>query len=521
MTYLLCRAIPFRYSVFALAMVVWLGACEIAHCQFTIGTNFTGSNRNQSGFRPPDTMGAVGPNHVVELINGRFAAYDRTGSLQTSSTLDAFWTSAGLTVDSFSFDPRIVYDAFSSRWFATAVDNSNAANGFLVGVSNSSDPTAGWSGVKVDSDADDSHWADFPMLGVNQDIVTVGANMIPLVGGSSNTGFIVIDKSGLISGTPTVTSFEDVAAGDTGFTAQPVFDLDNKAGSMRILSSFNKPAGFLKVSSIGGTSTSPTLNTANGFISVTSRGAPPDIDQPGTKEDIDSGNSRFASSVVEQHMAGRANPSLWAAQGVEINARAAIQWYEIDAVTNAVLQSGVIDDVSLGLNYPSIAVNDFGDVVIGFSGGDPNTFMSTYFVAGQTVAGVTTMGATTQSMAGVADYEALDTADRNRWGNYSSTVLDPNLRAIWTFQEFASATDVWSIQSTQIVFGVPEPSTAGFLGLATIGIVLRDGFLTNFHELVGFFEILRHTWFVANRFDRTPIRIGDRRNNKKREQCLG
>jgi hypothetical protein len=470
MTYLLCRAIPFRYSVFALAMVVWLGTCEIAHCQFSIGTNFTGSNRNQSGFRPPDTMGAVGPNHVVELINGRFAAYDRTGSLQTSSTLDAFWTGAGLSVDSFSFDPRIVYDAFSSRWFATAVDNARAANSIFVGVSNSSDPTAGWSGVKVDSDADDSHWADFPMLGVNQDIVTVGANMFSLSGGGSNTGFIVIDKSSLISGTPTVTSFEDVSPAETGFTAQPVFDLDNKAGSMRILSSFNKPAGSLKVSSIGGTSTSPTLNTTGGFITVTARGAPPNIDQPGTKADIDTSNTRFGSNVVEQQIAGRTNSSLWAAQGVDVNGRAAIEWTEIDAVTLAVLQSGLIDDVSLGFNYPSIAVNDFGDVVIGFSGGDPNTFMSTYFVAGQTVAGVTTFGATTQSMAGVADYEALDNSGRNRWGDYSSTVLDPNMRAIWTFQEFASDTDVWAIQATQIVFVVPEPSTAGFLGLATIGI---------------------------------------------------
>ena len=433
---------------------------------WTIGTNFTGSNIGQSGFTPPDTMGAVGPNHIVELINGRYAAYDRTGSLQEGSSLDQFWIDAGITpAGNFSFDPRIVYDQHSGRWFATAVDNARGPNNYLVGVSNSSDPTAGWNAFQIDSDFNNSDWADFPMLGLNRDHVVISANMFPLSGGSANVGFIVMNKNDLMSGTLNLTTYEDVNFADTGFSVQPVFDQGNNSGPLKLLSAYNKPAGFLKTSSIDDS----TLNTAGGFIAVTARNDPPTIDQPGPKTNIQAGNSRFSGNVIQQNI-GRANDSLWAVHSVEVNGRAAIEWYEIDAVTDAVIQSGLIDDPSLGLNFPSIAANIYGDVVIGFSGGDPDTFMSTYFVAGQTESGVTTFGEITISMAGVADYERLDGSGRNRWGDYSATVVDPNNpRSFWTFQQFASGTDEWSIQVTQIIF-VPEPGSAGVLAMA-FGVV--------------------------------------------------
>jgi hypothetical protein len=80
-----------------------------AAATFTIGQNFTGSTFSASGFIPPDTMGAVGPDHIVELINGRYAVYDKNGVSQQSSSLNDFWTNAGVTyAGSFTFDPRVV-----------------------------------------------------------------------------------------------------------------------------------------------------------------------------------------------------------------------------------------------------------------------------------------------------------------------------------------------------------------------------------------------------------------------------
>lgn len=422
---------------------------------FTIGTEFTAGSFQLSGFIPPDTMGAVGPDHIVELINGRAAAYDKTGMELISGSLDDFWITAGVTPVSFSFDPRVLYDTASGRFFAAAVDNAGDANNFLVAVSNTSDPLDGWTGFQIDSDADDSHWADFPMLGLNNDIVTISANMFGLDGEGVNTSFLVIPKDDLLAAVPTVanaTLFENVSLNDTGFTPQPIVDLDNGNLPLPILSAFDKPAGSLKAWNIGGTPLAPTLNTAGGIIGVTSRGAPPDVDQPGPKADLDAGDNRFSGNVIQQQIPGRANPSLWGVHGVDIGGRAAIEWYEIDAVTNAVVQSGTIADPSLAFNYPSIAVNDIGDVVIGFSGGDSETFMSTYVAVGLTTAGVTTFDPVMQTHAGVADYEILDGIGRNRWGDYSATVIDPtDEQRMWTFQEFASGVDEWSIRVTEII----------------------------------------------------------------------
>src|SRR5947208_9847728 len=41
-----------------------------------IGQNFSGSTFGRDSFAdPPDTDGAIGPNHFVELINGTFSVY--------------------------------------------------------------------------------------------------------------------------------------------------------------------------------------------------------------------------------------------------------------------------------------------------------------------------------------------------------------------------------------------------------------------------------------------------------------
>ena len=148
-----------------------------------------------------------------------------------------------------------------------------------------------------------------------------------------------------------------------------------------------------------------------------------------------------------------------------------IEWYEINASTNAILQSGLITDPSLGLNYPSLAVNALGHVVIGFSGGSPSDYMSTYAVVGETVSGVTTFSPITLTKAGVNEYQRLDTSNRNRWGDYSATVFDPsNPNSFWTFQEFASGLNEWQIQVTQILV-VPEPATLTFAVFALVSLI--------------------------------------------------
>ena len=309
-------------------------------------------------------MGAVGPTHVVEILNGRYAVYRKSDGVRVqTSTLNQFWTGAGQTPTGSSFDPRILYDAASQRWFAASVDNARAANNFLVAVSKTSDPTAGWDAFKVDSDATNANWADFPTLGIDASGVTVSATMFPI--GSSTlpsaTDVLVLPKADLLAGTPTIAQHTLFENAQVGFQAQPVVNLDGGGLPEKLYSGTIAPLGLVFVNTLTGPVTAPTLS-APVTTPVPGIATPPTADQPGAKPNLDAGDSRFGSNVVLQ------GGSLWAVHSVDVGGRAAVRWLRFDPGTNILLESGLIDDPSLAFSYPSIAVSDFGEIVIGMSG---------------------------------------------------------------------------------------------------------------------------------------------------------
>ena len=453
-----------------------------------IGLNFTASTFGvNSDFIPPDTMGAVGPDDIVELINGRYAVYDKeTGAVVDSSSLNDFWSDAGVAFrGSFAFDPRVLYDPFSERWFAVSVDNSSNDNQVLVAVSDSADPTDGWTGFGVDSDSADLRWADYPTLGLDADGLYVSANMFPIPGrgasGLTNTILIVpkdelldpapeavaaiarvagspdpingsikghlLDSPAAASAANTIgfTLLENNPISDVGFAVQPIVNLDNTGLPEPLMARLD--GDTFKRSSISGDVDSPSLDTFDRFINVDFFGARFSAEQPGPKQNLEIANgSIFQTNLVQQGAA------IWGAHSVDDGGRAAVRWFQIDAQTDEVLQEGLIADSDLEFYYPSIAVNERGDVVIGFSGSSENQFVSTYAVVGTTELGVTTFGEPMLLKEGVSDYEVTSGAGRNRWGDYSATVVDPeDPFTFWTFQEFVSAEDVWSTQITELI----------------------------------------------------------------------
>jgi hypothetical protein len=445
----------------ALAAAGLCAACApLALGQQFLGANFTGGTFSDSGFVPPDTMGAVGVDHFVEMINGRFSVYRKTDGVRVqSSTLNSFWTTAGISVSTFAFDPRILYDPYSKRWFASAADAPGAANSFLIGVSNSSDPTAGWKAFKIDSDADNSHTADFPMLGFNGNSVVVSANMFPIGAGSLRNNVVVIPKADLLLPVPTVAnkvSFEDMSQLASSTARFPAVDMDNSNSLLGVLSSII-PVGQIQRVTAGLNGGVGTFNASTLTYSVPFVSEAPSGDQPGAKMNLDVGDSRFRANPV-QH-----DGSIWAVASIASGGRSAIQWYRLSALGTAVQEQGIISDPQLYLMEPSIAINDLGDVVIGFSATGPNAgqFASTYYVAGKNSGGTTTFGAITQTHAGAAEYQILDTNNRNRWGDYSATTPDPADPSIfWSIQQFAAApaagTDQWGNRVTEII--LPQPN---------------------------------------------------------------
>lgn len=437
-----------------------VGAAETLPPAPEIGRNFEGADYAASGFIPPDTMGAVGNNHVVLMINGRFRIYDKWGTQLDNRSLDSFWINkAGVTPTSFSFDPRIQYDAAVDRWYATSVDNAGNNNSFLFAVSNTSDPTGAWTGAKIDSDAGSGNrWADFPQMGYDNDGVYITANMFDIAGGAAlptEVNIIVIRKSGLLAASPSIsfTKIEDVI-GTTGFAAQPVVYVDSSEAASIYPPAFVSANGnaSIAVSGLAGTIGAPTIG-GRFTTAVANRNGPPLARQPGGPNTIETGGNRIRSKVDFQ------NGEYWAVQGVDINGKAGMRMLNISSAVATLQEVNMFANDDFDLYYGSIAVNNDEDVVVGFTYSGPSRAPSAAYIIGDTNAGVTSLitywGV---QRFGSGNYVRLDSSNRNRWGDYSATVLDPvNSSRFWTFQEFVDGTNNWSTQITEIGIGGVVP----------------------------------------------------------------
>ena len=464
----------------------------------SVGTNFTGATIGQSqGFIPPDTQAAAGPTQIVETVNGSVTVYSKTGTTVSQESLDTFFNTAlsaggGGSVVGYSYDPRISYDPQSQRFFVAGDDNGGGVNSFLIAVSNSSDATAGWKAWAVASDPTGKRWMDYPTLGLNADGVYLGGNMFPISGSGVNTDLtdlLVIPKADLVSGVGVThaTLFANLDPNTTGFTPHPLVDLNSGEGQPEtILSDFNTPAGYVKFTTITGSVTSPTLNTSpsstagSGFVFVPAQGEPDPAPQLGDSRTLDSGDTRFSSQIIEQ------GTNIWAVQAVDISGRAGIEWsrFSLAGGTYSLAEHGTIADSSLSFFYPSIAVNATGQILVGFSGSSPSTYAGDYAVTGTFDGTTTTFGSPQVIKAGTGPYFIDYGTGRNRWGDYSAVMLDPNdPNTFWSIQEWAStvgtvSNSTWSTQITafgvqQTVTGVTSTTPNGTYGVGqTISVVV-------------------------------------------------
>jgi len=90
--------------------------------------------------------------------------------------------------------------------------------------------------------------------------------------------------------------------------------------------------------------------------------------------------------------------------------------------------------------YPSIAVNRFNDVLIGYASFSSNQYASASYSLKACTNRVGSFQNPAVLKAGVATYSLSSPDRRCRWGDYSATMVDPvNDADFWTIQEYAAA----------------------------------------------------------------------------------
>jgi uncharacterized repeat protein (TIGR01451 family) len=389
---------------------------------------------------PPDTHGAVGPNHLMTVLNTQVRIQNRAGTALSTVSMDFFWASLG---NPSAFDPKILYDPYGSRWiFVAAANGSSTTSAVLIGVSQTNDPTGVWNLFSVDADGTNATWADFTSVGFNKDWIAVNMNMFTV---STNT-FVqsnvwVFTKASLYNNPAPSAPFRLFSDANSS-TLVPAIAYDAAVATLYLVDVFDSATGRLRIGTITGTAGAEVYTPGTSFPAATSANAwaptGPDAPQLGPAPAIETGDRRMQSCNYR-------NASLWCAHHIFLPAtnptRTSVQWWQL-TTTGDIQQRGRIDDPSGATfyAYPSIAVNANNDVLIGYSRFSASQYASANYSFRQACNAANTLQSDAVLKAGEGPYYKIGMASqKNRWGDYSSTVVDPvNDLDMWTIQEYAA-----------------------------------------------------------------------------------
>jgi len=422
-------------------------------------TSFQGLVDNNT-IIPPDTHGAVGPNHVLTVLNSQVRVQDRNGAVISTVNLDTFWQALG---SPDAFDPKAFYDSFENRFIFTAVSDSFAdTSSLLIGVSQTSDPTGNWNLYRIDADPANLAWADYPNLGFNKDWIVATVNMFAInpidqiIHPYFGANIYVFSKTNLYAnGSGEHTLLKDDST--KGFTLIPAVTHDNELSTMYMvqvdnLINFLFPLGVnrLQISTITGPVGSEVLELAAAYTPSVDwwwaldfffliGGSGPQLG--GGFFGIDLGDSRIQNVVYR-------NGSLWCTHNIylpnefffTVPFHSAVQWWQLEP-DGDILQTGRIEDETGNTSYayPSIAVNRCNDVLIGYSSFSTNQYASANYSFRFGTDPPNTLRSDVLLKAGEGVYFKTFGGFANRWGDYSATMVDPvNDVDMWTIQEYAA-----------------------------------------------------------------------------------
>ena len=398
---------------------------------------------------PPFPGGAAGPNHIVTMLDNRIRIQKRDGTILSTITLQQFWAALGPYNDARgAFDPKVLYDPFQGRWMTTAVaDFLQPTSAILIGVSQTSDPTGNWNLYRVSADTNGLLWANYPTFGFNANWIGVGVTAFSISPGGQESQLYVFDKANLYAGgAGHYTEFTSTDIATFGTVQQTATSYDNTQTNLYLLAAINGDSGgngIIQMFFLDGAVGSEVLHVGTRVSVADPWGdGPPTFEfapQLGSAQLLGVDDSRLSEPVYR-------NGAVWVAHTIflpppdggtnNIATRSAIQWWQIGA-DGTVLQRGRIDDPTgeRFYGYPSIAVNQNDDALIGYTRFSASNYPAAYFSFRAGADSTNTLHGEVLLKAGEAPYDRSD-----RWGDHSSTVVDPvNDTDFWTIQEYAAS----------------------------------------------------------------------------------
>lgn len=418
---------------------------------------------------PPDAHGAVGPNHVVNVVNSSIQWHTKPGGAPPNTQLlnDFFFPNSP---DTLLFDPKVIYDQYNDRFVVVALEvdglgdsePSNDVSRIHVGVSATDNPAGTWYHEVINSNVNiggNNTLADYPGLAVSSEALYVTANQFlftnvpePFV----DSRLFIINKTPLYSGGAISSTVHDVDSTQNIFTLQPAHMFGTAPTNVgTFLVSWVGAVGDdqLRVTRVDNPLSNPSFTSQLISLGNIDEGPFQTPDAPQRPEGsipIETNDKRMLSAVWRNNLLYATNtvtPPVGSGADAE---QATAHWYKVNTTTLSALtlaDQGNIGGEDLGPQthtyYPAVAVDAGGNMAIGFSASSKTLYAGAYYT--ERLASASEPGTVEPSgllAAGQDFYFRRSPNDpRNRWGDYSGIAVDPTTGDFWVYNQYALTQD--------------------------------------------------------------------------------
>ena len=379
---------------------------------------------SSTGWTPPDPDLAVGPNHIVAVVNGGIRIFDKSGSQSYSDSLVSFWSSVG--AGGFVFDPVALYDPHTQRYVVAAADGAGSNDAICIAVSDDNDPNGTWHKYRFPVTST-CVFLDFPNMGVNKDALFLAGDCFS---GGGNRIFMW-DMSKLINGASVTMKQKQCSTSTQSLGATKNYDATSSAAYFG--TTYAGSSTQIMLRAITDPNGSPVLHSQ--YLSVPSYSFPPNASQMGTSNQAATIDYRIKNGVVR-------NGKLWLCHNTGNNNACQVRWYEINlngwptsGSSPALAQSGTLD-------YGSGQHTWFGDINVSASGTAAISFSrsssSQYISIESALRTASDPTGTFRSPELLQSSTSPETG--NRWGDYSGLEEDPVAPGkYWSHNEFRTS----------------------------------------------------------------------------------
>jgi hypothetical protein len=405
-------------------------------------SNFNGTSSRDSQFtnynvefEPPDQGLCEANGFVLEPVNSAYRIFSTSGrTIRGPFNINDLYNVGG---KEFTSDPRCWYDPATTTWFSTILflNDTGTVGTLLIAVRHAKDPLGLWNEYSIDATNPGGRgcpcFGDQPRIGMDQQNLYVTADEFSIQGPQFNGGELwVIDKAGLVAGSPTVmfAHFGDLTVlGQNTLAPQPALSTVRTPAEFMLgqLDFTNQGDNRISVWAIThraamASGRLPMLSSI--VINSEAYANPPPVPQKGSPSKLNQGDDRMQQTAF-------ADNAVWGELGTAITpagdnaVRAGAAWFQVQprlaggaVVAARMVRQGYVAARGRYLIYPSLWPDAAGNAAMGFSESSSTMFPGTAFA--KLSAGASNFGPVFVSATGFGPYFKKST----RWGDYSFAV---------------------------------------------------------------------------------------------------